>query len=98
MANFKINTRQADDFTVDETAHTVTCPAGLTRPVTARRNVTFGAACRGCPLHARCTTGKHGRALILHEHDALPRAARAAWRPGPGCVRTTGNSAPTSNG
>jgi hypothetical protein len=41
--------------------------------------VTFGAACRGCPLRARCTTSKHGRALILHEHDALLRAARADW-------------------
>jgi hypothetical protein len=68
-----------DDFTVDETAGTVTCPAGITRPISARRNVTFGAACRGCPLRVRCTTNKHGRALILHEHDALLRAARADW-------------------
>ena len=68
-----------DDFTVDESAGTVTCPAGITRPISARRNVTFGAACRGCPLRARCTTSKHGRALILHKHDALLRAARADW-------------------
>jgi Transposase DDE domain len=73
-----------DDFTVDESAGTVTCPAGITRPVSARRNVTFGAACRGCPLRARCTTSKHGRALILHEHDALLRAARADWATQPG--------------
>ena len=39
----------------------------------------FGAACRGCPLRAYCTTSKTGRALILHEHDALLRAARADW-------------------
>src|SRR5437660_3052151 len=68
-----------DDFTVDETAGTVTCPAGVTRLVSARRNVTFGAACRGCPLRARCTPNKHGRALILHEHDTLLRAARRDW-------------------
>ncbi|HEX6854839.1 MAG TPA: transposase, partial [Streptosporangiaceae bacterium] len=55
-----------DDFTADEDAGTVTCPAGLTRRITARRNVTFGAACRGCPLRARCTASKTGRALILH--------------------------------
>ena len=73
-----------DDFTVDETAGTVTCPAGITRPISARRNVTFGTACRGCPLRARCTTSKHGRALILHEHDALLRAARADWATQPG--------------
>ncbi len=68
-----------DDFTVDEAAKTVTCPADVTRPISARRNVTFGAACGGCPLRARCTTSKHGRALILHEHDGLLRAARASW-------------------
>lgn len=47
-----------DEFTVNETAETVTCRAGVTRPISARRNVTFGAACRGCPLLARCTTNK----------------------------------------
>jgi hypothetical protein len=68
-----------DDFTVDEAAGTVTCPAGITRPVTGCRSVTFGAACRGCPLRGRCTTSKRGRVLMLHEHDALLRAARRAW-------------------
>jgi hypothetical protein len=68
-----------DDFTADETAGTVTCPAGVTRPISARRNVTFGAACRGCPLRARCTTAKDGRSLDLHPHDAILRAARTAW-------------------
>ena len=73
-----------DDFTVDENAGTVTCPAGLIRRITARRNVTFGAACRGCPLRARCTASKTGRALILHPHDALLRAARQDWAARPG--------------
>jgi hypothetical protein len=68
-----------DDFTVDEAAGTVTCPAGVTRRISARRYVTFGAACAGCPLRARCTTAKTGRALQLHPHDAVLRAARAAW-------------------
>jgi Transposase domain (DUF772)/Transposase DDE domain len=68
-----------DDFTVDESAGTVTCPAGVTRPIAARRSVTFGSACRGCPLRARCTASKKGRVLILHKHDALLRAARRDW-------------------
>ncbi len=68
-----------DDFTVDEAAGTVTCPAGLTRAITARRHATFGAACRACPLRARCTTAKDGRTLCLHPHDAILRAARATW-------------------
>ncbi len=73
-----------DDFSVDEGAGTVTCPAGVTRRITARRNVTFGAACRGCPLRAQCTANKTGRALILHEHDTLLRAARRDWATQPG--------------
>lgn len=68
-----------DDFTVDETAGTVTCPAGITRHITAHRYAIFGAACRACPLRPRCTTAKDGRTLRLHPQDAILRAARAAW-------------------
>lgn len=68
-----------DDFTVDEDAETVTCPAGQTRPISPRRTVTFGALCRDCPLRARCTTAKTGRSMDLHERDDLLRAARADW-------------------
>jgi hypothetical protein len=68
-----------DDFTVDEAAGTATCPAGITRHITARRAVIFGVACRACPLRARCTTAKDGRTLHLHPHDAILRDARAAW-------------------
>jgi hypothetical protein len=73
-----------DDFAADERAGTVTCPAGITRPITPTRNVIFGAACGSCPLRARCTTSKTGRALSLHPHDHLLRAARAAWAAGTG--------------
>ena len=68
-----------DDFTVDEAAATVTCPNGITRRISAKRNVTFGVACRGCPLQQRCTTAQTGRTLILHLHDALLRRARRDW-------------------
>jgi hypothetical protein len=68
-----------DDFTIDETAGTATCPNGITRPISRTRIVTFGVACRGCPLRDRCTTRKDGRSLILHPHDALLRAARHDW-------------------
>jgi hypothetical protein len=71
------------DFTVDEDAGTVTCPAGLTRLITARRAVIFGAACRACPLRSRCTTAREGRTLHLHQHDALLRAARTGWNTQP---------------
>jgi IS5 family transposase len=72
-----------DDFTVEEGSGTVTCPAGQTRPISSKRTVTFGALCRDCPLRARCTTAKTGRAMDLHEHDDLLRAARTDWAADP---------------
>ena len=74
----------ADDFAVDEENGTVTCPAGITRAIAPGRHVVFGAACRTCPLRARCTTSKSGRALSLTPHDHLLRDARAAWAADPG--------------
>ena len=66
----------ADDFHVDHTGATVTCPNGLTRTISRTGAATFGAACRGCPLRAQCTTASKGRTLRLHEHEQLLRAAR----------------------
>jgi hypothetical protein len=66
-----------DDFTIDEAAGVATCPAGITRAISRTRVVTFGAACRGCPLRARCTAADRGRHLQLHPHEALLRAHRA---------------------
>src|SRR6185369_17534991 len=68
-----------DDFIVDQTNGQVTCPGGHTRHITAKRSVTFGVVCHSCPLRQRCTTSKTGRTINLHPHDALLRAARAAW-------------------
>jgi IS5 family transposase len=65
-----------DDFTVDHDNRTATCPNGLTRPISRRGYVTFGAACTGCPLRARCTASITGRTLTIGPHDALQRAAR----------------------
>jgi hypothetical protein len=73
-----------EDFTVDEQAGTVTCPAGLTRTIPPARHVVFGAACSGCPLRARCTTSRSGRVLSLHPLDRLLRAAREQWAADPG--------------
>ncbi len=67
---------ELDDFIVDEQAGTVTCPNGIVRPIAPKRSVTFGAACRGCPLRQRCTTAKDGRSMHLGEHDALQRVHR----------------------
>lgn len=58
----------------------VTCPNGVSRRMTAKGNVTFGVACRGCPLRARCTANKNGRSVAVHPQDALLRRARRDWR------------------
>jgi hypothetical protein len=65
-----------DDFTIDHHAGVVSCPNGVTRPISPKRTVTFGVACRSCPLMSRCTKRVDGRSLILNEHDTLLRAAR----------------------
>lgn len=66
-----------DDFAVDETTQTMTCPAGKTRPISANRRVTFGSACSGCPLRSQCTTASRGRKIELHPHHRLQREHRA---------------------
>jgi hypothetical protein len=68
-----------DDFTVDEQAGTVGCPAGHTRPISATRVASFGALCRRCPLAQQCTTSKTGRKIVLHRRDDLLRQARRDW-------------------
>ncbi|GAB3853638.1 hypothetical protein GCM10028801_06610 [Nocardioides maradonensis] len=65
-----------DDFTIDRQAGTATCPAGVSRKITNNGNVTYGIACRDCPLAARCTTSSRGRKLVVGEHDELQRAHR----------------------
>jgi hypothetical protein len=38
--------------------------------------VTFGVACRDCPLRERCTTAVSGRTVTLGEHHQLQRRHR----------------------
>jgi IS5 family transposase len=66
-----------DDFTYDPATNTVTCPNGITRPVTQTGKVSFKSLCRGCPLRERCTTATDGRTLKLGPHHQLQRAHRA---------------------
>jgi hypothetical protein len=66
-----------DHFGIDEDAGTVTCPAGVTVQITARRRARFGRHCASCPLQSRCTTAARGRVIVLHPHHALLAAARA---------------------
>jgi IS5 family transposase len=71
-----------DQFTVDYTARTATCPAGQTVTLTVKNNAVFGPRCRACPLRSACTNSIKGRALRLHRHDTLMVENRQAWREG----------------
>jgi hypothetical protein len=72
-----------DDFTVDEQAGTVGCPAGHTRPLSRTRVASFGALCTGCPLREQCTKSKTGRKIVVHERDHELRKARSDWAADP---------------
>ena len=65
-----------DDFTHDPGAATLTCPAGVSRPISGNGRATFGAACRGCALAEQCTTANRGRKVMLHPQDLLQRRHR----------------------
>lgn len=71
-----------DDFTVDHTSWTVTCPQGHTVTIAAKGTASFRARCRDCPLRQRCTTAKDGRSLTISHHDDELVAARQAWSDG----------------
>lgn len=70
-------------FTIDRDAGTVTCPAGLTKPIRPIRGhdrhaaaARFGKACASCPLAAQCTTSKSGRIITMGHHETRLTAAR----------------------
>jgi hypothetical protein len=69
-----------DQFTIDLQAASVTCPAGHTtalRTLTDGQIASFGAACRDCPLAARCTASPAGRTIRVGAHEAQLVRARA---------------------
>jgi IS5 family transposase len=64
------------DFTIDQQAGTVGCPAGYRVPITASGQASFGIRCQRCPLRQRCTTATGGRTIHVHPHEDELRAAR----------------------
>ena len=71
----------ADDFTVDATTGTVTCPAGHTKTLGKPRSggnrvAQFKTLCRDCPLRDQCTKSKTGRVFSVHADWDLLKAAR----------------------
>ena len=69
-----------DDFVIDYTARTVTCPNDVIARITPSGAAIFGAKCRGCPLRSRCTTATAGKTFKVSEHDEHLAANRDRWR------------------
>jgi IS5 family transposase len=69
-----------DDFVVDYSARTVTCPNAITTHIAAKGVATFGAKCRGCPIRSRCTTAIDGKMFVVSEHDEQLAKNRQRWR------------------
>jgi hypothetical protein len=70
-----------DDFVVDLSVQTVTCPNGVTTTYLVRRNgdgaARFGAAaCARCPLRSQCTDSPKGRVVNVGPHEAHLAAGR----------------------
>jgi hypothetical protein len=83
-----------DDFAIDATGTTVTCPAGHTTALSQpsgrhlRRKALFTDQCTGCLLREECTTAKVGRIVTFRPHHAPQaatdpdwQAAHRRWRP-----------------
>ncbi len=73
-----------DDFSVDLETDTVTCPNGVTVPIswTKRSGGTarFADACATCPLGDQCTNSPRGRTIHIGDYEVQLAAARARRR------------------
>ena len=72
-----------DEFRIDYTARTVTCPNGITAAFNAAGTAQFKQQCTGCPLRSRCTTARGGKTFTIGHHDQLLAANRHRWRTDP---------------
>jgi Transposase DDE domain/Transposase domain (DUF772) len=84
-----------EDFTIDLTAGTVSCPAGQTTGTYSSSTVTqrgtsiktkvfrfAGDICADCPLNEQCCRGRkgNGRSISIHPQEKLLKEARARQR------------------
>jgi len=70
-----------DNFTLDEEAGTLTCPAGTTARIGQEGKVKFPArACGACPHHGKCNPSGKGRSLTISAHEQTQRDLRALAR------------------
>jgi IS5 family transposase len=75
-----------DDYRIDYTARTVTCPAGISVAVHTDGIAKFKQHCSACPLRSRCTTARGGKTFSIGTHDQLLAANRQRWRTDPDLI------------
>jgi hypothetical protein len=68
-----------DDFVVDHTARTVTCPARHVAQLSGSGVAKFAPHCASCALKSRCTNAR-ARSFTVGEHDVELVLARSEWR------------------
>ena len=78
-----------DRFSVDLSADTVTCPAGISVQIRRARSgdgtARFAGACADCEQRHLCTNAKNGRTIRVGTHEAVLADARGrqsdpAWK------------------
>lgn len=65
-----------DDFVVNESDHTVTCPANHTVTISSSKRASFMKYCGICPQRERCTRAKRGRVIVFSPHHQINQRAR----------------------
>lgn len=75
-----------DDFSIDDSARTVTCPNDVTTHLSVKGTATFGSKCRVCPVRSHCTSAIDGKTFVVGEHDQLLAGNRARWSADTGLV------------
>ena len=68
-----------DDFVIDETANSVSCPAGHVTAITKNRRASFVKFCNSCPLKDRCTRSKRGRVITFSPNHQYNQRSRKDW-------------------
>ena len=66
-----------DEFQIDLESKTITCPGNHTIGIKKAGSHKFPAeTCNECNLRSECTSSVKGRAVVIHEHEAILQQAR----------------------
>ena len=69
-----------DDFLIDETSNTVSCPASHVVAITQKGRASFSKFCGTCPLRKSCTRSKRGRTITFGPNHKYNQQARSNFK------------------